>query len=83
MRSCKNRSYDKKPHLVATRAISPATPWGVTPCKILICSEIVALICKEDARYGQKAYEFVRLGLDHTVKELRKREGSRAERCGM
>lgn len=42
-------------------------------------SEIVALICKEDARYGQKAYEFVRLGLDHTVKELRKREGSRAE----
>ena len=43
-------------------------------------AEIVALICKDDPRYGPKAYEFVRLGLDHTVKELRKREGARAER---
>jgi uncharacterized repeat protein (TIGR04138 family) len=31
-------------------------------------SEIVALICKEDPRFDRRAYEFVRLGLDHTVK---------------
>lgn len=43
-------------------------------------SEVVALICKEDPRFDRKAYEFVRLGLDHTVKELRKRDASRAER---
>ncbi len=42
-------------------------------------SEIVSLICKEDSRFDRKAYEFVRLGLDHTVKELRKRDPSRAE----
>ena len=33
-------------------------------------AEIVSLICKEDARFEKKAYEFVRQGLDHTVKEL-------------
>jgi uncharacterized repeat protein (TIGR04138 family) len=43
-------------------------------------SEIVTLICKEDSRYDRKAYDFVRLGLDHTVKELRKRDTARAER---
>lgn len=43
-------------------------------------AEIVALICKDDTRYSPKAYEFVRLGLDHTVKELRKKESGRAER---
>jgi uncharacterized repeat protein (TIGR04138 family) len=43
-------------------------------------AEIVALICKEDPRFDRRAYDFVRLGLDHTVKELRKREGTRAER---
>lgn len=43
-------------------------------------SDIVALICKEDTRYDRKAYDFVRLGLDHTVKELRKKETSRAEK---
>lgn len=43
-------------------------------------SEIVALICKEDPRYDRKAYDFVRLGLDHTVKELKKRDAARAER---
>jgi uncharacterized repeat protein (TIGR04138 family) len=42
--------------------------------------EIVALICKEDSRYDRKAYDFVRMGLDHTVKELRKKDGPRAER---
>ena len=39
---------------------------------------IVALICKEDTRFDRKAYDFVRLGLDHTVKETRKKEGSRS-----
>ena len=43
-------------------------------------AEIVSLIFKEDARFERKAYDFVRQGLDHTVKELRKREGARAER---
>jgi uncharacterized repeat protein (TIGR04138 family) len=43
-------------------------------------SEIVALICKEDPRFDRKAYDFVRLGLDHTVKELRKKDAARAER---
>ncbi len=42
--------------------------------------EVVSLICKEDARYDRKAYHFVRQGLDHTVKELRKRQGNRAGR---
>lgn len=42
--------------------------------------EIVTLICKEDTRFDKKAYGFVRQGLDHTVKELRKKETSRAER---
>ena len=43
-------------------------------------AEIVSLICKDDPRYGRRAYEFVRLGLDHTVKELRRKDASRAER---
>jgi len=43
-------------------------------------SEVVALICKEDARFDRKAYEFVRLGLDHTVKELQKRDATRVGR---
>lgn len=43
-------------------------------------SDIVALICKEDPRFDRKAYDFVRLGLDHTVKELRKKETARAEK---
>jgi len=38
---------------------------------------IIALICKEDARFDRKAYDFVRLGLDHTVKEIRKKDASR------
>ena len=38
---------------------------------------IVALICKEDTRFDKKAYDFVRLGLDHTVKEIRKKDASR------
>jgi uncharacterized repeat protein (TIGR04138 family) len=41
--------------------------------------DIVALICKEDSRYDRNAYEFVRRGLDHTVKELRKRDAARGE----
>ena len=43
-------------------------------------SEIVALICKEDPRFDRRAYEFVRLGLDQTVKELRKKDAARAEK---
>ena len=43
-------------------------------------SEIVTLICKEDSRFDRRAYDFVRLGLDHTVKELRKKDTPRPER---
>lgn len=43
-------------------------------------AEIVSLICKEDPRFDRKAYDFVRLGLDHTVKELRKKDAARAEK---
>jgi uncharacterized repeat protein (TIGR04138 family) len=43
-------------------------------------SEIVTQICKEDSRFDRRAYDFVRLGLDHTVKELRKKDVGRAER---
>jgi uncharacterized repeat protein (TIGR04138 family) len=39
---------------------------------------IVALICKEDGRFDRKAYDFVRLGLDHTVKEVRKKDTTRS-----
>jgi uncharacterized repeat protein (TIGR04138 family) len=39
---------------------------------------IVALICKEDTRFDRKAYDFVRLGLDFTVKEIRKKEAAKA-----
>jgi len=43
-------------------------------------AEIVTLICKEDPRFDRRAYDFVRLGLDQTVKDLRKKDVSRAER---
>ena len=39
-------------------------------------AEIVGLICKEDTRFDRKAYDFIRLGLDHTVKELKNKETS-------
>ena len=37
-------------------------------------AEIVGLICKEDTRFDRKAYDFIRLGLDHTVKELKNKD---------
>jgi uncharacterized repeat protein (TIGR04138 family) len=37
---------------------------------------IIALIRKEDARFDRQAYLFVRDGLDHLVKALRKRESA-------
>ncbi len=43
-------------------------------------ADIVALICKEDSRFDRKAYDFVRLGLDHTVKEIRRKDGTRPEK---
>jgi uncharacterized repeat protein (TIGR04138 family) len=43
-------------------------------------AEIVSLICKEDSRFDRKAYDFIRLGLDHTVKELKSKESGRAGR---
>ena len=42
--------------------------------------EIVTLICKEDTRFDRKAYDFVRLGLDATVKDLKKKDAARAEK---
>jgi len=43
-------------------------------------NEVVTLICKEDNRFDRRAYDFVRLGLDQTVKELRKKDAVRSER---
>ena len=43
-------------------------------------AEIVGLICKEDTRFDRKAYDFIRFGLDHTVKELKSKETSKASR---
>jgi uncharacterized repeat protein (TIGR04138 family) len=40
-------------------------------------SEIVGLICKEDSRFDRKAYNFVRLALDQTVKELKRKSPER------
>ena len=40
-------------------------------------SEIVGLICKEDSRFDRKAYTFVRQALDHTVKELKRKNPER------
>lgn len=42
-------------------------------------TEIVGLICKEDTRYDRKAYDFLREGLDHAVKELKKKDADRAK----
>lgn len=39
---------------------------------------IVSLILKEDARFDRMAYAFVRDGLEHAVKELKKRDAERA-----
>jgi len=43
-------------------------------------AEVIVLIRKEDPRFDRKAYDFVRIGLDHTVKELKKKDVSRAAR---
>jgi uncharacterized repeat protein (TIGR04138 family) len=42
-------------------------------------TEIVDLICKEDNRYDRKAYSFVRLGLDQTVKSVKKSDPARTQ----
>lgn len=43
-------------------------------------SEVVSVICKEDNRFHKNAYNFVRQGLDFTVKELKKSDARRAGR---
>lgn len=50
------------------------------PMQDLDFEEIIELICKEDARFDRKAYAFTRHGLDHAVKELKKRDTDRALR---
>ncbi len=40
---------------------------------------IIALIRKEDDRFDRLAYVFVRDGLEHAVKELKKRDAARAK----
>jgi uncharacterized repeat protein (TIGR04138 family) len=40
---------------------------------------IVTLIRKEDPRFDRLAYSFVRDGLEHAVKELKKRDSARAK----
>lgn len=41
-------------------------------------NEIISLIRKEDPRFDRQAYFFVRDGLEHSVKELKKRDAARA-----
>ena len=43
-------------------------------------SEVVTLISKEHNRFSKQAYNFVRQGLDFTVKELKKSDTRRAGR---
>ncbi len=40
-------------------------------------NSVVDIIRKEDSRYDRKAYAFVREGLDHTVKEIEKKNRER------
>jgi len=48
------------------------------PMQDLDFNEVVDLICKEDPRYDKKAYTFIRQGLDHTVKELKKKDAAKS-----
>lgn len=73
--ACGDRPRFAGLHLAAPYAIVAASPMENPDF-----SEVVALICKEDSRFDRKAYDFVRLGLDHTVKEMRKRDAARAQR---
>ena len=50
---------------------------GGGDARFRIRRDIVAFIHKDDPRFDRKAYEFVRLGLDHTVKEADPQEGRR------
>jgi len=43
-------------------------------------SEVVALIRKEDPRYDRRAYDFVRLGLEHTVRDRKKQDTAKQGR---
>ena len=43
-------------------------------------NEVVELICKEDSRFDRKAYTFIRQGLDHTVKEYKKKDPAKPHR---
>jgi uncharacterized repeat protein (TIGR04138 family) len=47
------------------------------PMQDLDFNEVVDLICKEDPRYDKKAYTFIRQGLDHTVKEIKKKDAGK------
>lgn len=42
-------------------------------------AQIVEQIRKEDPRFDRRAYFFLRHGLDHTVKDMRKRQGERMQ----
>jgi uncharacterized repeat protein (TIGR04138 family) len=44
--------------------------------------EVVEQICKEDSRYDRRAYGFVRMGLDYTTSEARKRDAEKTVRIG-
>ncbi len=43
--------------------------------------EVVEQICKEDSRYDRRAYGFVRVGLDYTVTEIRKKDAEKAAKA--
>lgn len=49
------------------------------PMSDLDFNAIVSLLVKEDSRFDRLAYGFVRDGLEHAVKELKKTDSSRAK----
>lgn len=55
-------------------------PRQTTIMQDLEFAQIVDQIRKEDPRFDKRAYFFLRHGLDHTVKDMRKRQTERMQR---
>lgn len=62
---------------VAARPLLASLSISVPFMQDLEFTEIVTLICKEDSRFNRKAYTFVRHALDHTVKEVKRKDPNR------
>ncbi len=69
------------PQILAWKFASEKGPASALVPKMpdLDVNSIIALIRKEDPRFDRLAYTFVRDGLEHAVKELKKRDAARAK----